>query len=133
MTLNPRTPHSLVKSLTLLHGAFPSVFQAQRAIREVDGKRLVTQWLPKAWEQVNTDFSDASSLDGLRAQKAFGVSPVDGVINWDALAVAYVTHHIMLRHPRSPSTAAAVDSQLSCCRMDEASSSHLLGGLASWG
>lgn len=63
---------------------------AQRAIREVDGKRLLTQWLPEVWSSV----SDVAPtvLGGLTDRKPFLVA---NNTSWDELAAAYVHTLIM--------------------------------------
>ena len=56
---------------------------AQRAIREVDGKRLLSQWLPEAWEN-----SDATPISSFQTHKPFTVT---GTPAWDALAATSVS------------------------------------------
>ena len=57
---------------------------AQRAIREVDGKRLLAQWMKDAWD---IGFG-VEALDGMTARQAFTVE--GPTVNWTALADAYV-------------------------------------------
>lgn len=55
---------------------------AQRAIREVDGKRLLAQWLPEAWEN-----SDKTPLESFQSLKPFTVA---GEPAWEELAAKSV-------------------------------------------
>ncbi len=57
---------------------------AQRAIREVDGKRLLAQWMKDAWD---IGFG-VEALDGMTARQPFSV--VGPTVDWTALADAYV-------------------------------------------
>jgi hypothetical protein len=60
---------------------------AERAIREVDGKRLLSQWLPEAWEKVSV-VPDLAPLAGIQGKKPFTVSVENA--NWALLEAAYV-------------------------------------------
>jgi hypothetical protein len=88
-------PHASTTGLPLTTplpaSLLPSFLQAQRAIREVDGKRFLSQWLPKAWEEV-CGGADAAPLAGFSENKAFGVQAKGetGAVDWDALLLAYV-------------------------------------------
>jgi hypothetical protein len=60
---------------------------AQKAIREVDGKRLLSQWLPKAWSEEAFNGADVTPLQALRDRRAFGVAAPagGGPIAWDTV------------------------------------------------
>lgn len=63
---------------------------AQRAIREVDGKRLLAQWMKDAWD---IGFG-VEALDGMTARQAFTVE--GPTVNWTALADAYAVSPCLL-------------------------------------
>jgi hypothetical protein len=60
---------------------------AERAIREVDGKRLLSQWLPEAWEKVSV-VPDMAPLAGIQGKKPFTVCVEN--VDWALLEAAYV-------------------------------------------
>ena len=88
MMFSLRTRDSVAGNERCTHSLFRNSYaMAQRAIREVDGKRLLSQWLPEAWatEAIN---ADVTPLLGIQTRKAFTVS--GSPPNWAELAAACV-------------------------------------------